>query len=264
MLDSLQSSERHAVIPGEKCRDVESLVADQEQTQNSSSKIRHYCPMCNKGFQTPSAVARHVRSHTGLRPFKCSYCFKRFKDKSHVTDHERIHTGLKPFNCGQCDQSFRQYSALYNHNKVHTCTNKKVHKTKRSAVKSVQPAPASVSQPVKLEPVINEADDDHRPSADINITQEGLVQEGTVPAPHSAKTPQGNSLEPEEPDDLPQPPKKSSKQSVRKKGLDPSERPYKCNFCERQFKMKSHASDHERRYDLAILYLSFGVFLLVM
>lgn len=59
--------------------------------QTSSGAIQkqfsHQCPFCMRFFHTPSKLARHVRSHTGEKPFYCTYCPHRASDKSNLMKH---------------------------------------------------------------------------------------------------------------------------------------------------------------------------------
>lgn len=42
---------------------------------------RHQCPHCPKSFTQRSNLTRHVRIHTGVKPYSCMYCDKRFSDQ---------------------------------------------------------------------------------------------------------------------------------------------------------------------------------------
>ncbi|XP_052231983.1 zinc finger protein 236-like isoform X2 [Dreissena polymorpha] len=82
----------------------------------------HKCQHCNKVFQKPSQLTRHVRVHTGDRPFKCHICSKAFNQKGALQLHILgRHTDKKPHTCQFCDQGFAQKGNLRAHIKrVHT------------------------------------------------------------------------------------------------------------------------------------------------
>ncbi|KAK3877151.1 hypothetical protein Pcinc_018106 [Petrolisthes cinctipes] len=45
------------------------------------------CPFCRRGFMYRSDLSRHVRSHTGEKPYTCPQCIYRASQKSHLTEH---------------------------------------------------------------------------------------------------------------------------------------------------------------------------------
>ncbi|KAF3852608.1 hypothetical protein F7725_005963 [Dissostichus mawsoni] len=62
--------------------------------------------ICGKDFPYASKLQRHLRTHSGERPFPCSMCEKRFPEKGLLMIHERVHTGEKPFPCTFCEKRF--------------------------------------------------------------------------------------------------------------------------------------------------------------
>ena len=52
---------------------------------------RHLCPHCDKLLDTKYKLERHVRTHTGEKPFKCEMCPARFNQKSSLKTHSTIH-----------------------------------------------------------------------------------------------------------------------------------------------------------------------------
>uniref|UniRef100_A0A3Q0S2H8 Zinc finger and BTB domain containing 7a n=1 Tax=Amphilophus citrinellus TaxID=61819 RepID=A0A3Q0S2H8_AMPCI len=83
------------------------------------SKAFQKCPICSKVIQGAGKLPRHIRTHTGEKPYECAICKVRFtQDKLKV--HMRKHTGEKPYLCTQCGAAFAHNYDLKNHMRVHT------------------------------------------------------------------------------------------------------------------------------------------------
>ena len=48
---------------------------------------RHICPYCGRGCAKPSVLQKHIRAHTGERPYPCTACNISFKTKSNLYKH---------------------------------------------------------------------------------------------------------------------------------------------------------------------------------
>ena len=48
---------------------------------------RHICPYCGRGCAKPSVLQKHIRAHTGERPYPCVPCGFSFKTKSNLYKH---------------------------------------------------------------------------------------------------------------------------------------------------------------------------------
>ncbi|XP_072553092.1 early growth response protein 4 [Salminus brasiliensis] len=79
------------------------------------------CPVenCERRFSRSDELNRHVRVHTGHRPFQCRVCARRFGRSDHLTTHMRTHTGEKPFSCDVCGRRFARSDERKRHARVH-------------------------------------------------------------------------------------------------------------------------------------------------
>ncbi|XP_068118414.1 zinc finger protein 831 isoform X2 [Hyperolius riggenbachi] len=53
---------------------------------------KHICPHCGRDCLKPSVLEKHIRSHTGERPFPCTICGISFKTQSNLYKHRRTQT----------------------------------------------------------------------------------------------------------------------------------------------------------------------------
>ncbi|VDN96235.1 unnamed protein product [Rodentolepis nana] len=88
-------------------------------TKNNLDKKSHPCRYCDKSFDRPSLLIRHIRTHTGEKPWSCPYCKKGFATKNGMIIHERTHTGVKPYKCPFCARSFNACSNYSFHVDTH-------------------------------------------------------------------------------------------------------------------------------------------------
>lgn len=102
---------------------------------------KHECPKCGHQTYFRSDLLRHMKTHTGKRPYKCLECGKRYIQKSYFLNHQRIHgpTGgprsrskrklrkrttnsvvKKKYVCSTCGHKVTTLLALNEHMNIHT------------------------------------------------------------------------------------------------------------------------------------------------
>ncbi|CAC5396635.1 Zinc finger protein 287,Zinc finger protein 699,Zinc finger protein 577,Zinc finger protein 879,Krueppel homolog 1,Zinc finger protein 677,Zinc finger protein with KRAB and SCAN domains 7,Zinc finger protein 679,Zinc finger protein 792,Zinc finger protein 354A,Oocyte zinc finger protein XlCOF6.1,Zinc finger protein 64,Zinc finger protein 205,Zinc finger protein 527,Zinc finger protein 271,Zinc finger protein OZF,Zinc finger protein 266,Zinc finger and SCAN domain-containing protein 5B,Zinc finger protein 3 len=78
------------------------------------------CGMCEKSFSRVDKLRLHIRHHTGERPFQCDLCEYRAVDRSTLKKHAIIHTDERPHMCQLCSYCCRTSSQLTVHLRTHT------------------------------------------------------------------------------------------------------------------------------------------------
>nr|XP_045582688.1 chorion transcription factor Cf2-like isoform X29 [Procambarus clarkii] len=75
----------------------------------------HQCPYCTYSTVRKDHMSKHIRTHTGEKPFTCPHCIYSAASKDNLRQHIRTHTGEKPYSCSFCPYRASHRSTLQFH-----------------------------------------------------------------------------------------------------------------------------------------------------
>lgn len=70
---------------------VEQMCSLLLRDQKPKKQGKYICEYCNRACAKPSVLLKHIRSHTGERPYPCVTCGFSFKTKSNLYKHKKSH-----------------------------------------------------------------------------------------------------------------------------------------------------------------------------
>ncbi|XP_072019096.1 uncharacterized protein [Amphiura filiformis] len=85
--------------------------------ETSMTHTKPLCTYCGKTFPRMYYLKRHLKVHTGDKPYLCPSCGKRFSTGFGLKSHMKTHDGKKEYLCNLCGKGFVHPYSLSSHMK---------------------------------------------------------------------------------------------------------------------------------------------------
>lgn len=110
-------------------RNTNSKKVTKERVAKGQAKM-HKCHLCKYETSLKATSTRHVRIHTGEKPYQCVVCWKSFTEKRNLEFHQKTHGSQLPFHCSKCQRGFaenidkieHENECQYRRYECHLCT----------------------------------------------------------------------------------------------------------------------------------------------
>ena len=90
---------------------------EKSRSKQSAPKYANRCTVCGYVSFNMGNVKRHIRTHTGEKPYRCDRCARRFASAEILLKHAATHIEDFPFHCRACFRGFSLKAEAVAHEK---------------------------------------------------------------------------------------------------------------------------------------------------
>ncbi|XP_006821044.2 uncharacterized protein LOC102802436 [Saccoglossus kowalevskii] len=190
-IDSPEKSEKRHTSRFENNNSVSSAVNNTNSFSSPSKNTRSrtnlnenlQCEICNKTLYGSTGLKRHMRIHTGERPYSCNLCGQLFTTSSNLYKHCRTkHGGVKPEMIGKCSEKTATLDKYFTCNVCGSqfTTSSNVHKHCRTKHGEVNPEMISKPPRKQGEDLLEHSKDELMSESSNDCEEEGDSQFGDM------------------------------------------------------------------------------------
>lgn len=88
---SFTRAEHGKGVPSQSSQEAQEGISSPRREKKPQKPGKYLCTFCGRPCAKPSVLQKHIRSHTGERPYPCPPCGFSFKTKSNLYKHRKSH-----------------------------------------------------------------------------------------------------------------------------------------------------------------------------